>query len=29
MALGYPQAPVVYAGPDNHSSGFRCAEAMR
>jgi glutaredoxin-like protein NrdH len=23
MALGYLQAPVVYAGPDNHFSGFR------
>jgi glutaredoxin-like protein NrdH len=23
MALGYLQAPVVYAGPDNHHSGFR------
>jgi glutaredoxin-like protein NrdH len=21
--LGYLQAPVVYAGPDNHFSGFR------
>ena len=23
MALGYLQAPVVYAGPDRHFSGFR------
>jgi glutaredoxin-like protein NrdH len=23
MALGYLQAPVVYADPDNHHSGFR------
>ncbi|MBY0290890.1 MAG: glutaredoxin-like protein NrdH [Mycobacteriaceae bacterium] len=23
MALGYLQAPVIYAGPDNHFSGFR------
>jgi glutaredoxin-like protein NrdH len=23
MALGYLQALVVYAGPDNHFSGFR------
>lgn len=23
MALGYLQAPVVYAGPDNHFGGFR------
>ncbi|SBS79037.1 Glutaredoxin-like protein NrdH [uncultured Mycobacterium sp.] len=23
MSLGYLQAPVVYAGPDNHHSGFR------
>ena len=23
MALGYLQAPVVYAGPDNHFCGFR------
>jgi glutaredoxin-like protein NrdH len=23
MALGYLQAPVVYAGPDNHHSGYR------
>jgi glutaredoxin-like protein NrdH len=23
MAMGYLQAPVVYAGPDNHHSGFR------
>lgn len=23
MALGYLQAPVVYAGPDDHHSGFR------
>jgi glutaredoxin-like protein NrdH len=23
MSLGYLQAPVVYAGPDNHFSGFR------
>jgi glutaredoxin-like protein NrdH len=23
MALGYLAAPVVYAGPDNHHSGFR------
>jgi len=23
MALGYLQAPVVVAGPDNHFSGFR------
>lgn len=23
MALGYLQAPVVYAGPDSHFSGFR------
>jgi glutaredoxin-like protein NrdH len=23
MALGYLQASVVYAGPDNHFSGFR------
>lgn len=23
MALGYLQAPVVYAGPNNHFSGFR------
>jgi glutaredoxin-like protein NrdH len=23
MALGYLQAPVVYAGPDYHHSGFR------
>ena len=23
MALGYLQAPVVYAGPDNHFAGFR------
>ena len=23
MALGYLQAPVCYAGPDNHFSGFR------
>ena len=23
MALGYLQVPVIYAGPDNHFSGFR------
>lgn len=23
MALGYLQAPVVYAGPDDHHGGFR------
>jgi len=23
MSLGYLQAPVVYAGPDNHFSGYR------
>ncbi|WP_048473086.1 glutaredoxin domain-containing protein [Mycolicibacterium chlorophenolicum] len=23
MSLGYLQAPVVFAGPDNHFSGFR------
>ena len=23
MALGYLQAPVIYAGPDNHFCGFR------
>lgn len=23
MALGYLQAPVVYAGPNNHFCGFR------
>lgn len=23
MSLGYLQAPVVYAGPDNHFAGFR------
>jgi glutaredoxin-like protein NrdH len=23
MALGYLQAPVIYAGPDNHFAGFR------
>jgi glutaredoxin-like protein NrdH len=23
MALGYLQAPVVYAGPDKHFAGFR------
>ena len=23
MALGYLQAPVIYAGPNNHFSGFR------
>ena len=23
MALGYLQAPVVYAGPDHHFSGYR------
>ena len=23
MSLGYLQAPVVYAGPNNHFSGFR------
>jgi len=23
LALGYLQAPVVYAGPDNHHAGFR------
>ena len=23
MALGYLQAPIVYAGPDNHFAGFR------
>lgn len=23
MALGYLQAPVIYAGPDDHHSGFR------
>lgn len=23
MSLGYTQAPVVFAGPDNHFSGFR------
>lgn len=23
MSLGYLQAPVVYAGPTNHHSGFR------
>jgi glutaredoxin-like protein NrdH len=23
MALGYLQAPVVYAGPDHHFCGFR------
>jgi len=23
LALGYLRAPVVYAGPDNHFSGFR------
>jgi glutaredoxin-like protein NrdH len=23
MALGHLQAPVVYAGPDHHFSGFR------
>jgi glutaredoxin-like protein NrdH len=23
MAMGYLQAPVVYAGPHNHHSGFR------
>lgn len=23
VALGYLQAPIVYAGPDNHHGGFR------
>ena len=23
MALGYLQAPVIYAGPEHHFSGFR------
>jgi glutaredoxin-like protein NrdH len=23
MALGYLQAPVIYAGPDEHFSGYR------
>ncbi|MUM34528.1 glutaredoxin family protein, partial [Mycolicibacterium sp. CBMA 361] len=23
MGLGYLQAPIVYAGPDNHFGGFR------